>query len=51
MGGIAEEVTSEERLEGRGETAKQIPRGRVFEAEGTTSAKALRQDLEFEFEK
>ena len=42
--GIAEEVTSEERLEGRGERAKQIPRGRVFQAEGTASAKALRQE-------
>ena len=49
--GIAEEVTSEERLEGRGERAKHIPRGRVFQAEVTASAKALRQDHEFEFEK
>lgn len=48
MGGIAEEVTSEERLEGRGERAKQIPRGRVFQAEGIASARALRQDHEFE---
>jgi len=48
LGGIAEEVTSEEGLEGRGERAKQIPRGRVFQAEGIASARALRQDREFE---
>lgn len=30
LGGIAEVVTSEERLEGRGERAKQTPRGKCF---------------------